>query len=284
MTSGVKQAMKLAFTLYSWFVINLLPNLGWAQNYNPVHIFQKATGEGGFDYFAQNNDFSPYQIQIEFTELKNLQPDSKMPFYQVIYPGEPQKLFTLNPEKGQSTSFKSKYQLALGDPRANIEEDFVYWLPFNDGRSYVLVQGANGAFTHQGKNAYDFEMKEGTEVCASRGGVVVLIKEDSKIGGPDVSFMKDGNRITILHEDGSFADYVHLKYQGSLVEPGDRVKAGQVIGYSGNTGWSSQPHLHFQVYRAIKFGIQTLPVKFQISPQKVGSLQEMESYRGYHKP
>lgn len=249
---------------------------------NPIHIFQKPTGDGGFAYFAQNKDFSPYQLQIDFTELQNLQPSTPIPFYQVIYPGEPEKLFELKPQGKSSTSFKSQYQMAMGDPDVQVNEEFGYLLPFEHNKPYILIQGANGAYTHQGKNAFDFIMEEGTKVCASRAGQVVAVKEDSKIGGSDISFMKHGNRITILHDDGSYADYVHLKYQGSLVTPGQMVAAGEVIGYSGNTGWSTKPHLHFQVYKAIKFGIQTLPAKFQLTAKLKAHLKELKTYKGYH--
>lgn len=253
-----------------------------SQDQSPVNIFQKATGDGGFEYFAQNIDYGPYQVQIDFPELENLRPSTAIPFYKVIYPGDPQSLFLLEPKSGTNTSFKSRYQIALGDPEANVDLGYNYWLPFENGKEYMLIQGANGSYTHQGKNAFDFVMEEGTKVCASRSGRVVAVKEDSDLGGPDISFMEHGNRITILHDDGSFADYVHLRYNGSLVKAGDLVRAGQVIGYSGNTGWTTKPHLHFQVYKAIKFGIRTLPVKFLISENVAAHLQELRAYKGHH--
>ncbi|MBD3688971.1 M23 family metallopeptidase [Nanchangia anserum] len=56
-----------------------------------------------------------------------------------------------------------------------------------------------------------------------------------------------GNHITIDHGDGSFAVYAHLK-EGSLnVQLGEQVEAGTVIASVGNTGNTSEPHLHFQL-------------------------------------
>src|SRR5690625_5722784 len=55
------------------------------------------------------------------------------------------------------------------------------------------------------------------------------------------------NFVRILHDDGSMALYAHLDYGGVSVRDGQRVKRGQRIGRSGNTGFSTGPHLHFVV-------------------------------------
>jgi murein DD-endopeptidase MepM/ murein hydrolase activator NlpD len=57
--------------------------------------------------------------------------------------------------------------------------------------------------------------------------------------------------VIIKHADGTFADYHHLKSGSALVKLGDQVKVGQPIGLSGNTGYSTKPHLHFAVFQAI---------------------------------
>ena len=55
------------------------------------------------------------------------------------------------------------------------------------------------------------------------------------------------NLVRILHDDGSMAIYAHLRENGVMVRVGEKVSLGQLIGYSGNTGYSSGPHLHFCV-------------------------------------
>jgi murein DD-endopeptidase MepM/ murein hydrolase activator NlpD len=52
---------------------------------------------------------------------------------------------------------------------------------------------------------------------------------------------------------------VHLKKKGVLVSKNDTVKKGQVIGYSGNTGMSTEAHLHFAVYKPTKNGLVSIP-------------------------
>ena len=88
--------------------------------------------------------------------------------------------------------------------------------------------------------------------------VIKSIDWFTKSGGKEL--VNAANRIVILHKDGTFASYVHLKYKGTLVKVGDQVKRGQKIGYSGNTGQSSGPHLHFVVRKENDLAI---PVYFK---------------------
>lgn len=67
----------------------------------------------------------------------------------------------------------------------------------------------------------------------------------------------------ILHDDGTIAVYAHLNRNSIRVRPGERVRAGQYIADSGNTGLSSGPHLHFAVQRNAGMRIEALPVEFE---------------------
>ncbi|MBP7049445.1 MAG: M23 family metallopeptidase [Phycisphaerae bacterium] len=135
---------------------------------------------------------------------------------------------------------------AKHDPRT------LYRLPFETGHTYRVCQGYNGRFSHRGLDQYavDFAMPEGTTVCAARDGVVVDVKETSNTGGPEVKYKRDSNYVSIAHADGTIGEYHHLQFEGVLVEIGDPIAAGQPIARSGNTGYSSIPHLHFGVYSA----------------------------------
>jgi murein DD-endopeptidase MepM/ murein hydrolase activator NlpD len=78
---------------------------------------------------------------------------------------------------------------------------------------------------------------------------VVRVVEDFSRGGTEERLRKRANLIFILHADGTIARYLHLQRGGAHVEVGDRVAAGDLIGFSGNTGYSQGPHLHFDVFR-----------------------------------
>ena len=98
------------------------------------------------------------------------------------------------------------------------------------------------------RHSVDFYCAEGTKVYAARAGVVVYVKDDSSIGGPDKKYWDDGNRIVIKHDNDEYTAYEHLQYRGSVVMPGQQVRRGQLIGFNGNTGFSFGPHLHFEVF------------------------------------
>lgn len=146
-----------------------------------------------------------------------------------------------------------------------------YNLPFLKGKRYKILQGQNTNFTHKGnfsKYAIDFKMNIGQTVCAIRDGIVIRIKENSNIGGKSKKYLKDANYVVIGHIDGTFSQYVHLKKDGAIVKKGDTIKKGQAIAYSGNTGMSTEPHLHFAVYKPTKNGLVSIPIILDSIPSK----------------
>jgi murein DD-endopeptidase MepM/ murein hydrolase activator NlpD len=92
----------------------------------------------------------------------------------------------------------------------------------------------------------------------------VEVKEDSNKGGLKTKYYAYGNYILIRHSDSSFAWYFHLQKNGAFVNPGDEVKVGQVIGRSGNTGYSAFPHLHIEVVIPEAGHYKQIPMRFQL--------------------
>jgi murein DD-endopeptidase MepM/ murein hydrolase activator NlpD len=161
--------------------------------------------------------------------------------------------------------YRYYYDWTVGDTSAEHDDDTLYLMPYEQGRSYRVLQGYGSRFSHTGDEQYavDFKMQEGTPVHAARGGVVARIEESNSIGCWESGCGNYANFIVILHDDGTTGEYYHLKQYGALVDAGQRVRGGQKIGLSGNTGHTALPHLHFAVYRAESWGrTQSIPVRF----------------------
>jgi murein DD-endopeptidase MepM/ murein hydrolase activator NlpD len=125
-----------------------------------------------------------------------------------------------------------------------------FLLPFKCGEKYLVSQGNNGLFSHNGRSqyAFDFAMPRGTPIKAARKGVVIYRRSSTRPGDPcwnngGSSCLTKANYVVLKHPDGTRTMYAHLNKV--TVQIGERVSRGQTIGKSGNTGWSSGPHLHF---------------------------------------
>jgi murein DD-endopeptidase MepM/ murein hydrolase activator NlpD len=135
------------------------------------------------------------------------------------------------------------------------KETSPYRLPFAGSR--WVCQGNNGSLSHSGwqEFAFDFRMPEDTPVLAARGGVVSGARSDRDSIGRHAP----ANFVAVAHDDGTTAWYLHLRKDGVLVKPGQRVRQGEEIGRSGWTGIALIPHLHFHVTDARG---DTVPVTF----------------------
>ena len=107
-------------------------------------------------------------------------------------------------------------------------------------------------------------------------------REDSEEGGLKTENLSDGNYISIKHNDGSVAHYWHLKKDGVLVNVGDTILKSQLIGLSGNTGYSAFPHLHFEVQGYAEDGsYQQLATRFNTN-KGIHYLRPGNFYRTIH--
>jgi murein DD-endopeptidase MepM/ murein hydrolase activator NlpD len=224
-------------------------------------------------FFAESASPARARIELTFPELENLVSDPPAPVDRWLGPGgetggrEPLATLTRG-DPQRSHRYRWKWHLWLGAPEATHDDGVLYRIPFGGETPRQLSQGAGGGYSHDGRmrHCFDFRMPEGTPVLAAREGVVALVRDGFERGGPRKALRDQANRVDVLHEDGTFSEYVHLR-KGVEVKVGERVEAGARLGRSGNSGYSSAPHLHFAVWkRAVDGERDSVPVRFEGQP------------------
>lgn len=242
-----------------------------------VQILREVQTDNSIKVFAKNESDIEQSVMLQ-VESTGLKASEDFPITRVIQPRSSEYFVTLTPEKG-GYSMKYKYSYVRGDVTGKHDDDHIYQLPFKKGETYNVGQSYNETPTHMDKYAVDFDMPEGTEICAIRDGVVIDLEEGNNKGCPKEDCMKYNNFVLIKHKDGSLAEYSHIRKKGTLVKIGDEVKAGQPIALSGATGWASGPHLHLEVYLPTFTGNESLKVRYQLDENTVGIPQSRKKYQ-----
>ncbi len=202
-------------------------------------------------------------------ELQNLQSTPPLPLtFETHGPGRFEAVAFKASDPSAGWRYSYRYSWRYGT-RGGKPDGTVYALPYDHGTPRRLMQGYRGHYSHQAGSpneyALDWAMPEGTTVRAARGGTVVGVRQDSTVGGASRDFLNCANYVIIRHSDGTYGEYLHLQAGGAQVHIGDQVETGAVLALSGNTGFSSSPHLHFAVFRALDGRTrETLPVQFRV--------------------
>ncbi len=140
-------------------------------------------------------------------------------------------------------SVGTKPRMANSAPAQTVEAGEYLWPVGNaGGRISCLPWMAKGGYRHSysGHKGLDIATPIGTPIYAAGTGTITVIKDQWHSGGY-------GNLIVIRHDDGKETYYAHLDSFSSTIFVGKRVTMGEGIAYSGNTGRSDGPHLHFEV-------------------------------------
>jgi murein DD-endopeptidase MepM/ murein hydrolase activator NlpD len=216
--------------------------------------------EAGETLLVRNDLYAPVQIELELSNVSNALGAPDKPISWVLQPRSQIRLVSLAPRnKQQPMRYTPKLRYALGDPRL-LPKNNPYPLPWLGG-PFRLTQGANGKYSHftpKGRYALDIAMPEGTPIVAARSGMVVKIENHQSGRGDNPS----GNFVRILHDDGTMGVYLHLMRNSVAVREGQRIKLGDKLALSGNTGNSTGPHLHFVVQRNVGMALESIPFNF----------------------
>lgn len=255
-------------------------SLLFAQQKWDIRFYNEVTGRN-IEVFADNNESMPISAQFNF-KLNNLASTLSNNEIVVIPANSKKFLITkfseIKPNAANSFSYSNSYNFGNA-LQEDFDADYIYSLPFEKGKTHSIFQGYDGEFSHRNEFALDFDLKTGSQVFAVRDGIVVQVVNQFTQSCPNISCAKFNNKILIMHSDGTFADYSHLKYHGSAVKKGELVKKDQLIGYSGSTGFASGPHLHFAVFINRIDGKRTfIKTKFKTSESEATLLEEGKSY------
>ncbi|RPE80970.1 peptidoglycan DD-metalloendopeptidase family protein [Vulcaniibacterium tengchongense] len=215
--------------------------------------------------WADNRLAGPVEVELGFARSHNFASRPSLPARATV-PARGSALVAVlglaDPDSG------GDFELALtgtpGDPAARAR-DVEYLLPLRQA-DFRIDQGYGGHFSHadpQNRYAVDFAAAVGTPVLAAREGTVMQVESDFDQAGLNRErYGGRANFVRILHDDGSMALYAHLNADnGVLVRVGQRVRAGQQIGLSGNTGFSTGPHLHFAVQVNRGMRLESVPFR-----------------------
>lgn len=241
--------------------------LGPVREAPEVSVWHVFAGDS-LEFRVDNRYYAPVEVWLDFSLLEGVEyPHPDDPLRWVIPARSEQVVLDLK-RRAENTTPDARYRWEYlpGDPSATPDTSVTYRAPFASGTRHTITQAYPELTTHgtpDGRFAIDFAMPIGTDVVAARDGTVFDVAGGNYLGGTDPQrFSQFANYVRVLHDDGTFAVYAHLNRSSIRVKPGDRVKVGDYLADSGNTGFTSGPHLHFVVQRNAGKRIESVGVAF----------------------
>ncbi len=219
-------------------------------------------------YVFFNHYWGPLELELDASDAVNVRSDPALPA-RVVIPGqtEVRAVQFQAEDPHQSFQYRLRYSTVPGPPTVSLPNDLDFYPPFPAGLEFPVSQGIDDATTHNRPGSHyavDIAMPEGTPILAARGGLVMDMEDDFHGGGQqEERYIDRANFVRMLHDDGSMAVYAHLQPNSARVYPGAKVPAGAWIANSGNTGFSSGPHLHFAIQLNVGMALESLPFRFR---------------------
>ena len=180
------------------------------------------------------------------------------------------------------SDLKSKYNVAIKPDQITPAGKGVLSWPVDH---VVITQyfgntpfAASGAYNGKGHNGIDLGVPIGTPIRAALSGVVIGSGNTDSVRGC-YSF---GKWVMVRHNNGLNTMYAHLS--SIQVSEGQSVSTGQLLGYSGQTGYATGPHLHFGVYVSASTQIVQLGAATQASTPCARATMPVTPLAGYLNP
>ncbi len=200
-----------------------------------VNVRVDYNGVGDCMFTAVNNAKTPLFLNIEFADLQNTTFSEPLPYVKQLEPGN-NVLFTLPRYPGEDVPrFNYKIKSYRSDPKAKVNLDFPYLLPFTPGQTVKSFDVANidgfwGANNLKRWVAVGFVAKPGEPVCAARRGQVVEVVGAKRNSDPESWYNTWNNSITLLQPDGTLMCYRNVVDKAKKLALNKVVHAGEVLG------------------------------------------------------
>lgn len=241
--------------------------------------------EQGVSLYAQNTYYAPVQLGFRITKPVNVATSTPREGLQMLPArGEATLVEVGKADPAEPLSFDYEYRFLPGDPNAEHRPDRPYRFPYAKSSTFPVSQAYPDTITHNDPSsqyAVDIVMPIGTHVHAARGGTVIEIASDFFEAGLTAAAAQRANVVRVLHDDGTMSLYAHLNWNSIRVVPGQRVERGEYIADSGNTGFSTGPHLHFVVQRNRGGAIVSVPIEFEGATGAAVAVRTGQRYTAY---
>lgn len=219
------------------------------------------------EYVFFNNIWGPIEIEFDLPIAENVISEPHLPARIVLEGQKEKRLLKIKAaDPAKSYRYQMSYKTMLGPPLDDLPAPVDYFPPFPMGMDFGISQGFDNDQTHNtphSQYAVDIVMPIGTPILAARAGRVIDLEDDFHGAGQSDRFMARSNQVRILHDDGTMAVYAHLQPNSLQVRPGQLVGTGQWLANSGNTGYSSGPHLHFVIQLNVGMALESMPFRFK---------------------
>jgi murein DD-endopeptidase MepM/ murein hydrolase activator NlpD len=257
-------------------VVSFTDELSRAQPFNPVEIdvwepdqdaVQLRYTKSG-NLYLHNSLYGPVTVTLKMNRQDNIIAHRNLSQPIVVAPRT--EMFVDQVHYMGQGALEFGFHFSVGAP-SDIQIDHSQLrVPFSG--SFQISQAFNGGYSHNlpgNRYAMDISMPVGTPILAAKSGTVLDMRDSFDGHSTDPAERARTNYVRIMHSDGTMTLYAHLKAQSGVVRPGRHVNAGQLLGLSGNTGYSTGPHLHFAVQRNDGSRLVSIPFDLQgIVPQK----------------
>ncbi|MFK7806554.1 MAG: M23 family metallopeptidase [Saprospiraceae bacterium] len=232
------------------------------ESFNPIEVYT-VEDPRNIIFMCRNNSSTTYSVNLKInsTGLRGCPSHKAI----VVHQGETKQMLRVK-KRNSYYYFDYEYTYSLGNYRSSKHDDSLYELPFILNRdSFQIIQGYDGKFSHKKIKALDFLLPYETTILCARSGKVLKVIDHNNKGCGTKKCASFNNYILIEHEDGTIANYSHLSPYSSLVTEGQNINVGNPIAKSGSTGWSTIPHLHFEVYEVKSTKNKSVKTKFSIT-------------------